>query len=141
MGFAFQQIHGDVESTADLSGRSKQSGCRCQPWFYLRLAAYSFFWLSEGAYGYSRDSVRIAPFRLTPFGMLTLEPERRKITTIAESIGDSKVLHSAQAACCFRNSASKHTPFFQTSRVMAAIFRASVRRAIEGFVPRATMAA
>ena len=24
---------------------------RCQPWFYLRLEAYSFFWLSEGAYG------------------------------------------------------------------------------------------
>jgi hypothetical protein len=23
----------------------------CQPWFYLRLVAYSFFWLSEGAYG------------------------------------------------------------------------------------------
>ena len=23
----------------------------CQPWFYLRLEAYSFFWLSEGAYG------------------------------------------------------------------------------------------
>jgi len=28
---------------------------RCQPWFYLRLVAYSFFWLSEGAYGLSRD--------------------------------------------------------------------------------------
>ena len=24
----------------------------CQPWFYLRLAAYSFFRLSEGAYGW-----------------------------------------------------------------------------------------
>jgi hypothetical protein len=24
---------------------------RCQPWFYLRLEAYSFFWLSERAYG------------------------------------------------------------------------------------------
>jgi len=27
----------------------------CQPWFYLRLVAYSFFWLSEGAYSLSRD--------------------------------------------------------------------------------------
>ena len=61
VGFAFWQIHGDLESTTDFSGRSKQSGCRCQPWFYLRLAAYSFFWLSEGAYGYSRDLVRKAP--------------------------------------------------------------------------------
>ena len=24
---------------------------KCQPWFYLKLVAYSFFWLSEGAYG------------------------------------------------------------------------------------------
>src|SRR5215471_6966202 len=28
---------------------------RCQPWFYLRLVAYSFFRLSEGAYGLPRD--------------------------------------------------------------------------------------
>src|SRR4029077_5845867 len=28
---------------------------KCQPWFYLRLGAYSFFWLSEGAYGLPRD--------------------------------------------------------------------------------------
>src|SRR6266403_982679 len=73
---------------------------RCQPWFYLRLEAYSFFWLSEGAYGFS---------------------------TVA------------QAACCFRCSASKHTPFFQTSKVIAAILRAKVRRAIGGFIPLATI--
>ena len=41
----------------------------------------------------------------------------------------------AQAACCFRCSASKRTPFFQTSKVIAAILRASVRRAIGGFMP------
>src|SRR5262252_3450397 len=28
----------------------------CQPWFYLRLKAYSFLWLSEGAYSLPRDS-------------------------------------------------------------------------------------
>jgi len=50
----------------------------CQPWFYLRLAAYSFFWLSEGAYGYSRDSVPKHWFGLTPLWILTLEPERLK---------------------------------------------------------------
>lgn len=44
----------------------------------------------------------------------------------------------AQAACCFRYSASKRTPFFQTIKVMAAILRARVRRAIVGFIPRAT---
>src|SRR5271163_2187306 len=50
---------------------------RCQPWFYLRLEAYSFFWLSEGAYGLPRDSVpeHDGPTRLW---ILTLEPERLK---------------------------------------------------------------
>ena len=28
---------------------SKRSGCTCQPWFYLRLVAYGFIGLSEGA--------------------------------------------------------------------------------------------
>jgi len=28
-----------------------------QPWFYLRLVVYRFFWLSEGAYGFSGDSL------------------------------------------------------------------------------------
>jgi hypothetical protein len=51
---------------------------QCQPWFYLRLAAYSFFWLSEGAYGYSRDSVLKHWFGLTRLWILTLEPERLK---------------------------------------------------------------
>jgi hypothetical protein len=32
-------------------------------------------------------------------------------------------------------SASKCAPFFQIVRVMAAIFRANVRRAIAGFIP------
>src|SRR5882724_995377 len=40
----------------------------------------------------------------------------------------------AQAACCFRCSASKRTPFFQTSKVIAAILRAKVRRAIDSDV-------
>jgi hypothetical protein len=51
---------------------------QCQPWFYLRLEAYSFFWLSEGAYGYSRDLVPKHQFGLTPLWILTLEPERLK---------------------------------------------------------------
>jgi hypothetical protein len=46
----------------------------------------------------------------------------------------------AQAACGFRCSASKRTPFFQTVKVMAAILRAKVRRASEGFIPLASKA-
>src|SRR5258708_22568021 len=41
----------------------------------------------------------------------------------------------AQAACSFSCFASKCTPFFQTIRVIAAIFRAKVRRAIAGCMP------
>ena len=50
----------------------------CQPWFYLRLAAYSFFWLSEGAYGFKRLAVPKHTPRLTRLWILTLEPERLK---------------------------------------------------------------
>src|SRR5467141_2898113 len=52
---------------------------RCQPWFYLRLQAYSFFWLSEGAYSLSRDSrCSKHTLRLTRLWRLTLEPKRQK---------------------------------------------------------------
>ena|SRR5215469_9832786 len=48
---------------------------------------------------------------------------------------------SAQAACRFSCSTSKRAPFFQRIKVMVAILRAKVRRAIEGFIPRASKAA
>jgi hypothetical protein len=44
-----------IVTTLSTSDANKPCGCKCQPWFYLRLVAYSFFWLSEGAYGLSRD--------------------------------------------------------------------------------------
>jgi hypothetical protein len=44
----------------------------------------------------------------------------------------------AQAACRFRCWASKRAPFFQRIKVIAAILRASVRRAIEGRIPLAS---
>ena len=43
----------------------------------------------------------------------------------------------AQAACRCNSLASKHTPFFQIVNVIAAIFRARVRRAIAGLLPLA----
>src|ERR1700693_5208580 len=60
------------------------------------------------------------------------EPTVRRQTRIKRRKGFPPV---AQAACCFNCSASKRTPFFQTSKVMAAILRAKVRRAIGGFMP------
>ena len=53
--FLFWQIHVAVVTTPSACDANKQGGWICQPWFYLRLVAYSFFWLSEGAYGLSRD--------------------------------------------------------------------------------------
>ena len=46
--------------------------------------------------------------------------------------------HAQAAACCFNSSGSKCAPFFQTVKTMVAIFRANVRRAIEGFIPLAS---
>src|ERR1700687_6147914 len=87
---------------------------RCQPWFYLRLEAYSFFWLSEGAYSLSRDSrCSEHTLRLTRLWILTLEPARRRTRQFAarqESSEEKGSRPGAQAACCFRCSASKRTP-------------------------------
>jgi hypothetical protein len=113
-----------------------------QPWSYLRLEAYSFFGLCEGAYGafggsVLKDSTRGLAYRL----ILSLDPERRKNRLTSHRVskpGACLVPVDAQAACDFRCSASKCSPFFQSVNVMAAILRASVRRAISGFIPLAS---
>jgi hypothetical protein len=48
------------------------------------------------------------------------------------------VTRDAQAACDFSLSASKCSPFFHSVSVIAAILRASVRRAIVGLMPLAS---
>jgi hypothetical protein len=50
-------------------------------------------------------------------------------------------VRNTQAVCGFRCWASKHTPFFQTINVIAAILRASVSRAISGLIPLASKTA
>jgi len=81
----------------------------------------------------------IGTVRLQAFGILTLEPERLKNrwTTTRKIDRRWKGLFTgdAQAACGFSFSASKSSPFFHRVSVMAAILRASVRRAIVGFIP------
>ena len=47
----------------------------------------------------------------------------------------------AQAACRFSCSGSKRSPFFQMVKTIAAILRATVRRAIVGLIPVASKAA
>ena len=55
--------------------------------------------------------------------------------------GDGTDSRDTQAVCGFRCWASNETPFFQTIKVIAAILRASVSRAISGLIPLATRAA
>ena len=75
------------------------------------------------------------------YWILSLEPERLKepdsLPPSENDPGDGtdSSAKDAQAACCFRCLASKRTSFFQTINVIAAIFRAKVRRAMVGFLP------
>jgi hypothetical protein len=82
--------------------------------------------------------------RLTYQLRLALEPECLKspTATAKEDFRDgADSVRDTQAVCDFRYWASKHTPFFQTSNVIAAILRASVRRAISGLIPLASKTA
>ena len=80
--------------------------------------------------------------RLMSEWILSLEPEHRKNRLATTEAGKpweiTWVLFEAQAACVFSCSASKRSSFFQSVKVMAAILRASVRRAISGFIPLAS---
>ena len=74
------------------------------------------------------------------YWILSLEPERLKepdSLAIRNDLrdGTDSSAKDAQAACCFKWLASKRTSFFQTINVIAAIFRAKVRRAMVGFLP------
>ena len=73
---------------------------------------------------------------------LALEPERLKNQIChhwKESQGGTDS-SDTQAVCGFKCWASKRTPFFQTIKVIAAILRAKVRRAISGRMPLAISA-
>jgi len=88
--------------------------------------------------GISRRLSAIALIRLQAIGMLTFEPERLKnqpTTTREWAEMEGLFTGDAQAACDFNFSASKFSPFFHILSVMAAILRASVRRAMVGLMP------
>ena len=76
--------------------------------------------------------------RLTLQLRLALEPECLKYRANHRwdrIHGMERNYGNTQAVCGFRYLASKLTPLFQTIRVIAAILRASVSRAISGFIP------
>jgi hypothetical protein len=69
--------------------------------------------------------------------------ERLKRNPTATAKDDPKgwnglLVRDAQAACSFNCFASKCAPFFHRMRVIVAIFRAKVSRAIAGFMPFAS---
>jgi len=82
--------------------------------------------------------------RLTFQLRLALEPEclENRMATAREDPQDgADSVRDTQAVCGFRNWASKCAPFFQISKVIAAILRARVSRAISGLIPLASRAA
>ena len=75
---------------------------------------------------------------LNPAWILTLEPERSATERITLPWFPVPTALRAQAACSFRCSALKVSPLFQIFSVIAAILRASVKRAISGRIPFAS---
>jgi len=83
-----------------------------------------------------RETWRQRRTQPNPARILTLEPELAEPSDYGGN--DSGLvlrIRRAQAACGFRYSASKGSPFFHTCKVMAAILRANVSRASSGFIP------
>ena len=76
-------------------GEAKSFCCfRCG----LNVVAYSFFWLSEGAYSLPRDGwCSKHSLHLTPLWILTLEPERRKNRQVAARHESSEEKSSHQS--------------------------------------------
>src|SRR5215831_4162807 len=96
----------------------------------------------RGGLGCRGDSVAEATQGLTTAKRLTLEPERqpnRRTSTGGEAFRRSASLPSdAQAACGFKCSALKRSPFFQRVKTLVANFRATITRAISAFFPVAS---
>src|ERR1700674_4458368 len=103
------------------------------------------FWVVRGCIGLKRRLGAELQAHRAPNNLLDTLPRTRASQEPIRYHGIAKpweiswgVLFDAQAACAFRCSASKRPPFFQSVKVMAAILRASVRRAISGFIPLAS---
>src|SRR6202171_57206 len=117
----------------------KQTGCAVPTMVLSEAFRLSLFLVVRGGIGFIERLGARSTRSLTGFWILTLEPERlENQPAIARKESRDGLSTDAQAACCFRCSASKRTPFFQTIKVMAAILRAKVRRAMVGFIPLAT---
>jgi hypothetical protein len=96
--------------------------------------------------GHTIDSeTRLHKAHPAPNDFLDTRPRTRALREsdrpAAGNPGRYGVLAGAQAACRFSCSGSKRCPFFQMVKTMAAILRATVRRAMVGRIPVASVRA
>src|SRR5579864_7439653 len=96
---------------------SKQRGCAGPTTVLSETRGLSLFLVVRGGIGFHERLTGLTGLRI-----LTLEPERlQNRPSSASDAGWRNSLTGAQAACGFSCSASKRTPFFQISKVIAAI--------------------
>ena len=130
-----------VHTTTSFGAKAAQAKrwAKCQPWFYRRLAPRRGTMALLGCpreHMVPRETWRPWRTQPNPARILALEPELAEpIDYSGNDFRSSLSVLRAQAACGFRNSASKGSPFFQTCKVMAAILRARVSLASSGFIP------
>ena len=113
----------------------------CQPMVLSETRGLRLCWVMRGGIG-SRWRLGAEAHKSPNFWLDTLpRPERLKKKPDCHRQGmipkrwNGLSFRDAQAACGFNCLASKCAPFFHRIRVIAAIFRAKVRRAIAGFIP------
>ena len=142
-GFLSLQIHFVIVTTLSASDANKQCGCEVPTMVLSETRGLSLFLVVRGGIWFIKRLAVLGahspPERANGYSPSNQSVGRTEVIARPES-GKKSSRPGAQAACCFRCSASKRTPFFQTSKVMAAILRANVRRAIDGFIPRARQA-
>ena len=143
-GFFYQRFSSPVATKPSVLKPAKQNGGQVPT---MVLSETRGLWLFRVVREGLESAVRLrarGTSCLTSRLRLALEPEclQNPTATSREDPQDgADSIRDTQAACDFRYWASKRTPFFQTCKVMAAILRASVRRAISGRIPLASKVA
>ena len=140
-------VHSLIFSVATTPRRflkpGKRGGCTVSTMVLSEARGLVLFRVVRGGIGFTQrlgahGTVAYRRWHTRPRTRASQEPtghhRRRSAATEGLFTGD------AQAACDFSFSASKPSPFFHSVSVMAAILRASVSRAMVGFMPFASNA-
>ena len=122
----------------------KRGGCTVSTMVLSEARGLVLFRVVRGGIGFTQrlgaDGDTIVPTGFChthPRTRASQEPtgHQRRTSAATERVSSTR---DAQAACGFSFSASKPSPFFHSVSVMAAILRASVSRAMVGFMPFAS---